>query len=279
MSCEEYKNLLKKWAKKWVFQKEKGDSGYIHYQGRISLIKKREPEVLKNVLRRAGDLDYFQFIAPTTTTEHQKEAFYATKEDTRIEGPFSDLDEERYIPRQIREIKDLRPFQQTIIDKANEWDTRSINIIYCEHGNMGKSILVGYLRAYGIARALPPVNDYKDLLRMVCDLPTSRCYLFDMPRSLNKDRLYQFFSAVETIKDGYAYDDRYQFKEKVFDCPNIWIFTNTMPDFNMLSLDRWKLWTIDDKYNLVKKEYKEKIIDNNVEDEGVYIEEEYSNTN
>ena len=68
MSCEEYKNLLKKWAKKWVFQKEKGDSGYIHYQGRISLIKKREPEVLKNVLRRAGDLDYFQFIAPTTTT-------------------------------------------------------------------------------------------------------------------------------------------------------------------------------------------------------------------
>lgn len=260
MSCDEYKNLLKKWAKKWVFQKEKGDSGYIHYQGRISLIKKREPEVLKNVLRRAGDLDCFQFIAPTTTAEHQKEAFYATKEDTRIEGPFSDLDEERYIPRQIREIENLRPFQQTIIEKANDWDTRSINIIYCEHGNMGKSILVGYLRAYGIARALPPVNDYKDLLRMVCDLPTSRCYLFDMPRSLNKDRLYQFFSAVETIKDGYAYDDRYQFKEKVFDCPNIWIFTNTMPDFNMLSLDRWKLWTIDNEFNLVKKGFKEEII-------------------
>ena len=271
LSCEEYKNLLKKWAKKWVFQKEKGDSGYIHYQGRISLIKKREPEVLKNVLRRAGDLDCFQFIAPTTTAEHQKEAFYAMKEDTRIEGPFRDTDEERYIPRQIREIEELRPFQQTIIEKANEWDTRSINIIYCEHGNMGKSILVGYLRAYGIARALPPVNDYKDLLRMVCDLPTSRCYLFDMPRSLNKDRLYQFFSAVETIKDGYAYDDRYQFKEKVFDCPNIWIFTNTMPDFNMLSLDRWKLWTIDNEFNLVKKGFKEETIYNN--------EEEGSDTN
>lgn len=257
LSIEEYKNLLKKWAKKWVFQKEQSDSGYIHYQGRISLIKARRESEIKNVLRRAGHLDYFQYIKPTTTEEHKKEAFYATKEDTRIEGPFSNEDQERYIPRQIREITSLRPFQSSIIERANEWDTRSINVIYCEHGNMGKSILVGYLRAYGIGRALPPVNDYKDLLRMVCDLPTSNCYLFDMPRSLNKDRLYQFFSAVETIKDGYAYDDRYQFKEKVFDCPNIWIFTNTLPDFNMLSLDRWKLWTIDEKFSLVEKGLKE----------------------
>lgn len=249
-------SFIKKYAKKFVFQQEKGDTGYMHYQGRLSLIKKRRVGEIKKIWHESG-IPMPQYLEPTISAEHKKSAFYQMKEDTRVSGPWTDEDEETYIPRQVREINTLRPFQQTIVDKVNEWDKRTINIIYCEHGNMGKSALVGYLRAYKLARALPPVNDYKDLLRMVCDLPTSRCYIFDMPRSLNKDRLYQFFSAVETIKDGYAYDDRYNFREKVFDCPNIWIFTNTFPDFNMLSLDRWKLWTINDNYELVKKELKE----------------------
>ena len=33
---------LKGIAKKYVFQKEEGDSGYVHYGGRISIIKKRK---------------------------------------------------------------------------------------------------------------------------------------------------------------------------------------------------------------------------------------------
>ena len=111
-------------------------------------------------------------------------------------------------------MEELRPFQKSIINNSNIWDKRTINLIYCQHGNVGKSLLVGYCRAHKVGRALPPVNDQKDLLRMVCDLPTSKMYLFDMPRAMNKDRLYGFFAAVETIKDGYAYDDRYNFKEK-----------------------------------------------------------------
>lgn len=248
--------FIKRYAKKYVFQKETGDTGYVHYQGRLSLIKKRRVGEIKRIWSADAESPMPNYFEPTVSEEHKKIAFYCMKQDTRTDGPWKDTDEELYIPRHVREIDELRPFQQYILDHVDEWDKRSINVIYCEHGNAGKSVLVAYLRAYRIARALPPVNDYKDLLRMVCDLPTSRCYLFDMPRSLNKDRLYQFFSAVETIKDGYAYDDRYQFKEKVFDCPNIWIFTNTMPDFNMLSLDRWILWTIDENYNLVKMDLK-----------------------
>lgn len=148
-------------------------------------------------------------------------------------------------------MKQLRPFQQQIIDDAGNWDTRTINCVYCPTGNKGKSLLVGYCRAYNIGRALPPVNDYKDMMRMVCDMPTSRMYLIDMPRSINKDRLYQFYAGVESIKDGYAYDDRYSFKEKCFDCPNIWIFSNRLPDQKLLSYDRWKIWIIDDEYNLL----------------------------
>ena len=239
---------LKGIAKRFVFQREVGDGGYNHYQGRLSLVKKRRKHEALRLFENPPN--YFE---PTTNKEYQSgDAFYATKVDTRVEGPWKDDDEEVYIPRQVREMDGLRPFQQHIVNDVDKWDKRKINIVYCKGGNKGKSSLVGYMRAHKLGRALPPVNDFKDLLRMVCDLPTSKLYLFDMPRAMNKDKMYQFYSAVETIKDGYAYDDRYSFKEKVFDCPNIWIFCNVLPSLEMLSLDRWKIWDIDDSFNLVE---------------------------
>lgn len=182
--------------------------------------------------------------------------FYCEKDETRVDGPWKDSDEEVYIPRQVREIDTLRPWQKTVIDSLENWDTRTVNMVYCPFGNIGKSVLVGWCRAYKLARALPPINDHKDIMRMVCDLPTSRAYLIDMPRSLNKDRLYGFYSGIETIKDGYAYDDRYSFKEKVFDCPNIWIFSNTLPDRTLLSGDRWKIWEV---VNMELTEYEDPV--------------------
>jgi hypothetical protein len=71
-----------------------------------------------------------------------------------------------------------------------------------------------------------------------------------MPRALKKDKLGGFYSAIETVKDGYAYDDRYNFTEKIFDCPVIWVISNTLPDFSLLSRDRWKLWEITDDKEL-----------------------------
>ena len=173
--------------------------------------------------------------------------FYVEKDETRVDGPWRDDDEILYIPRQIREITELRCWQLEVIQSLQKWDARTINLIFCPEGNIGKSILVGYCRAHRLARALPPVNDHKDIMRMVCDLPTSKAYLFDMPRAINKDRLYGFYAGIETMKDGYAYDDRYSFKEKVFDCPNIWIFSNTLPDESLLSPDRWRIWVVDPK--------------------------------
>lgn len=252
-SVEELKTLLnnKGIFKKWIFQLEEGEeNGYLHYQGRFSLVKKVRPSTILNYFENKPN-----FVRPTCKEEAEKykrsgEAFYQTKEHTRKGGPWCDKDEVLYIPRQIREIKQLRPFQQQIIDDAGNWDTRTINMVYCPEGNKGKSLLVGYCRAYKIGRALPPVNDYKDMMRMVCDMPTAKMYLIDMPRSINKDRLYQFYAGVESLKDGFAYDDRYRYTEKVFDCPNIWIFSNRLPDMSLLSKDRWKIWKINDTFEL-----------------------------
>ena len=240
-------DILRPIAKKFVFQLEKGDSGYLHYQGRLSLIKKR---------RKFEALPLFesnppQFFEPTVSTEHRKNAFYVMKADTRVgTETYTETDTPPVITRQVQELGPLYPFQQQIVDDASIWNKRSINVVHCPTGNMGKTSLVQYCRAHKIGRPLPPVNDAKDLLRIVCNVPTSRMYLFDMPRAMKKEKLSQFFTAVESIKDGYAYDDRYEFTEKVFDCPNIWIFTNSLPETELLSQDRWKLWSIQEDKTL-----------------------------
>lgn len=88
------------------------------------------------------------------------------------------------------------------------------------------------------------LESYKDFMRMVMDTPKSCLYLVDFPRSMNKTNCAGFWSAIETVKDGYAYDDRYGFREEYFDCPNIWVFMNKFPEFEHLSTDRWILWEV-----------------------------------
>lgn len=73
-----------------------------------------------------------------------------------------------------------------------------------------------------------------------------------MPRALNKERLAQFYSGIETLKSGYAYDRRYEFRQQLFDPPNVFVFTNEVPDRKYLSPDRWNLWTVNEQYELVK---------------------------
>lgn len=77
---------------------------------------------------------------------------------------------------------------------------------------------------------------------MVMDTKEMPLYIFDIPRALDKKQQKQFYAGIESIKDGYAYDDRYKFREKWFDSPIVWVFTNVLPDMNYLSSDRWKIW-------------------------------------
>lgn len=248
-SRHELLKCLKEWAKHYTFQLEESDNGYVHWQGRMSLIKPRRLGEFKKLIQGL-DVIGKMTVSPSSNESLRGECFYTMKADTRIEGPWSEKDQPLYIPRQVRECPNLRPFQQAIIDNIGVWDTRTVNFVYCKSGNNGKSILVSYLRCHGLARCLPPVNDQRDFLRMVCDLPTATMYVVDMPRAMKKEKMLGFYSALETVKDGYAYDDRYTFKEKHFDCPNIWVFGNHMPDVTLMSRDRWKFWTITADYQL-----------------------------
>lgn len=244
---------LKIHCKKWSFQKERGEDGYEHFQGRVSLkAKSRTPQKLSG---------FDKMNWSVTSNENSTNDFYVTFEETRIEGPWRDTDVSLYVPRQIRDIAKLRPFQEHIINDAKIWDTRTINIVIDTQGCNGKSTLKTYIGCHGIGRALPFTNDYKDICRMVMDTPKVPLYIIDIPRALKKEYMFNFFSGIETLKDGYAYDDRYHFREEYFDCPNIWVFTNVVPELEMLSKDRWKFWRINEQMELVDYNESELVFD------------------
>lgn len=199
-----------------------------------------------------------KFHLSITSSANRTNFFYVMKEETRIDGPWKDDDPEPpYIPRQCR-VKEWRPWQSQLIQILSVWDPRTIHIVYDPRGNIGKSIFITYMGASRCACQIPPINDFKDLMRMVMDMPKLPTYLIDMPRAMNKDKLYQFYSGIETIKSGYAYDDRYSFKYEYFDSPQICVFTNTLPDENLLSKDRWRIWCINyETFELIEGEGKD----------------------
>jgi len=230
---DEVKAHLKEIAKKWCFQAEDAGSGK-HYQGRFSL----------KVKKRIGEFDFFSAHLSQTSKLNIDNDFYVSKDETRVGGPWRDTD--MYIPRQVRDIVDLYPWQKKIKNNIGVWDTRTINIIYDCVGNIGKSTLVAALccELTNKVRVLPALPNFKDILGAVMCMPTALMYICDMPRGLDKAKMSEFFAAIECIKNGHVYDTRYTFKEKWFDCPNIWVFTNVMPEREWLSKDRWRWWEV-----------------------------------
>lgn len=228
--------LLNENCKKWSFQQERGEkTGFIHFQGRVSLkVKCRKPFKL------------FNAHWSVTSGSNMDNDFYVCKEETRIDGPWSDktYSKPMYIPRQVKEHETFLPWQATAVDMSENWDPRSINVIFDPTGNNGKSYFAMWMLTHGKGRIVPFINNCKDLMRMVCDLPISNCYIIDIPRSIKKTELRGLFAGIEMIKNGYAFDDRYTFKEITFDSPTIWVFVNKLPKLSYLSADRWKVYSI-----------------------------------
>lgn len=241
---------LKKWlnanCKKWSFQLEKGESGYEHYQGRFSLKTKLRLSTLKK------RIEVPQIHLSPTSEDNCDNMFYVTKTETRISGPWSDKDIEIYIPRQYRGLVDnLHPFQKTIWDSYDIFDTRNINIIIDTIGNIGKSVIASLLELYGRGHDLPCVNDGKELIQSACDwmmdnqIRVPGVFTMDLPRAMKQKQLRGIYTALEQIKKGKVVDMRYHYRQWWFDSPQIWVFTNCQPKLKYLSMDRWRIWSVE----------------------------------
>lgn len=234
--------LMKLNCSRFAFQLEEGtETGYRHYQCRISLKKKMRFSTMLNKKLFSGHIS-----ATSNPTHFAGDEFYVLKDETRIDGPWTDRDVVKTVTKQLTIFQGytLRKYQEAIIEECNKFCMRTINLIYDPVGNCGKSLLSEYLEFEGMAEEVPPYRLMDDIFQWVATRPIKGCYIVDMPRGMKKDKLADFYSGIEVIKNGVAYDKRYTAKKVRFSRPRIFIFTNELPCFDLMSKDRWITWQI-----------------------------------
>lgn len=242
---EVLKRLFKVHCKKWTFQLEKGEqTGYMHYQCRVSLKNKLRPDRARTIW--SGYLPGCH-ITPTAGC-NSNNVFYVSKEETRVQGPWSDNCEPAFVPWQYAEVLKWLPWQQSILDDCSTRpDKRKINVIVDLLGDVGKTTFSCWHACRGLAGYIPPLETYKEICQIVCDLPSRRVYFFDFPRGIDQRNTRGLFSGIEAMKAGHAFDPRIKYKEKWLDTPHIWVFMNECPAVWSLTLNRWVFWIIDHK--------------------------------
>ena len=57
------------------------------------------------------------------------------------------------------------------------------------------------------------------------------------------------YDNIDTL-NGVAYDKRYHAKNIWFNRPAIIVFTNVLPEFTLMSADRWATWDIESEFDL-----------------------------
>lgn len=240
-------------CKKFTFQLEACPSnGRLHYQGRLSLVKKTTAACAAKLFPDSGIK-----LLPTATDNITGAPFYVLKVQTRVDGPWTEKDFEdpptKHFKRyRFLEDDELYPWQTEVLDLFQKYQEREVNMIIDPTGSCGKTSLARKCLQKNLSvKFFKAIDSMKDLMQAVMSCGKFYdCYCFDVPRGLKKTHLSSFFAGVESLKDGYAYDHRHKFKDAWFDPPTIWIFSNKRPNIKYLSKDRWTLWRIGDDKKL-----------------------------
>lgn len=190
------------------------------------------------VFKREWDIKYVIQWFPWAhwSPSHVRDFAYCEKEGNFI----------RSWEEPLQPFVNLKPvwWQLIALEMWNKQNQRQILVIYDERGSHGKSWLRKHLIATHQATLIPPMDTSKDIMRVAMKKP-AKGYIIDLPRAEGKVNL-GMWSAVEQIKDGYLWDDRYDFKERWIDPPKIMIFCNDLGK-KALSSDRFDIFDITDQ--------------------------------
>lgn len=262
-TSEDIIKCLKQHCKQWCFQEEKGDGGYEHYQGRLSLKEKKRLSEIRALFPGWGTCHW------EAERDGDKSGFYVTKEESRVAGPWSNKDVVPYIPRFHRNLVFTR-VQQWIFDKLKAQDDRKFLFLVDKEGGTGKSTFGTQLSLkHGGIRIPASIKTAEDALAVVYSRvsvnpgKTWIIYL-DIPRSVAKAEHWgKWLSLLEDVKNGHAYDKRYTWKECFFEPPKVLVVSNSYPPKGLLTGDRYDcqdmLWIRFTVGDLSKAAYEEKL--------------------
>lgn len=253
---EELENILDKISFKYVFQEEKGKTtGTEHLQGLFSVKQakgSRMSELLKKInihKEKEGGI----YLEPLKKLDAA--AMYCQKTETKNGRTFA----KGVIVLDILNESDFYPWQKQIKEIISEKpDNRSVYWIFDKTGNTGKSSFCKYLLFNKLAIVCQG-GKKSDIINLIYNNMTGKsetginikmpkCIIWDLPRS-NEGKIS--WDCVECIKNGMITNTKYECGTLLFNAPHLFIFSNYPPIFEgQLSLDRWRIYEIDESKNL-----------------------------
>lgn len=210
-------------------QEEKGENGTVHLQGYVSFDKVTRPIEAIGIKEIHWE--------KCRNAKAAKE--YCSKEETRT-GNYVFTSEE-----DIDLIKPDKPWMLEIIENLKKKpDYRTINWYWEETGNTGKTALAKYICCNFEALYLSgKSNDCKYAIynHIKEKKKNPKIIIIDVPRSYQE---YINYEAIESIKNGIFFSNKYESSQVIMNSPHIYIFANHPPDTSKLSKDRWNIVNI-----------------------------------
>lgn len=222
----------------YVFQEEIGEKGTPHLQGCFKSKSAIKFHVLKNK---------FPKIHWEKTINWNSAVDYCTKEESRNGEIYKNIIIKRKIVDPLNNKK-LHDWQQKIIDFLNDdADERSIHWYYDPIGCKGKTTLAKHLcikYPNNILYVGGKANDIKYAITQFTDNPRNdlKLVIFDFSRTIEN---YVSYQAIEEVKNGIFFNNKYEAKMVVFNSPHVVVFSNFEPDTSTLSADRWIITKMD----------------------------------
>lgn len=219
------KEVFKTKCERFCIGSETGtDVGYSHLQCRV-------------VFKREWDIKYVIQWFPWAhwSPSHVRDFQYCEKEGNYY----------RSWEEALEDFVEMKPvmWQLIALEMWNKQNDRQITVIYDEKGSHGKSWLRKHLVATHQANLIPPMDTSRDIMR-VAMAKAGRGYVIDLPKAEGKVN-NAMWSAIEQMKDGYLWDDRYSFKDMWIKPPKIMVFCNDLGK-RALSNDRFDILDITD---------------------------------
>lgn len=134
------------------------------------------------------------------------------------------------------ETVDLRPWQSQVVTEIQIQNDREVMWVHDSEGGKGKSFLTKYLKfkynAYVVTGGTQ--ND------IAYDYNFQKIVVFDLAR----ESQFMPYQLIENFKNGLIFSAKYESNMKISMGVRVLVFSNSLPDLNKLSADRWNIKTI-----------------------------------
>lgn len=158
-------------------------------------------------------------------------------------------------PPPIKIISKLRPFQKSLEDiLTGPVDDGKIIWVYDEKGQIGKT---DFLRYMHVTHGIPFAYGGKcgDVMNLVFNakhyyLGTDKgAMIFNFGRETDMNKVS--YKAFEQISDGAIYNSKFEAGCFVCNKPHVLVLANDLPNVKKMTQSRWKIFTVDDNFQLV----------------------------